>query len=166
MNGPGFGLGGFAMWGFLRRLFVGDRPHVDTVAAVSEAEDPPVRARKSRAKKPKLVMDRLERPLLVDVRGESGTNADGVSRHSIIAGLKVGESVKLVLRYDELHGREEIDVRSRLGVIGELPHSFRDTLIPMLHHKVDLRAEISDIRGGTPQKPNFGVWLTLTTPAG
>lgn len=154
------------MWGFLRRLFVGDRSQVVTAAVISEAQDPPARVRKPRAKKPKLVMDRLERPLVVDVRGEGGSNTDGVSRHSIIAGLKVGESVKLVLRYDEMHGREEIDVRSRLGVIGELPHGFRDTLIPMLHHKVNLRAEISDIRGGTAQKTNFGVWLTLTTPAG
>ena len=153
------------MWGLLRRLFVGDRPQAGTVAAFSEVEVPPAGARRPRTKKPRLLVDRLERPLLVDVRGESATNADGVSRHSIIAGLKIGESVNLVLRYDDLHGREEIDVRSRLGVIGELPHSFRDTLIPMLHHKVDLRAEISDIRGGTAQKPNFGVWLTLTTPA-
>lgn len=153
------------MWGLLRRLFVADPTRISATPAVFEVEDPPARERRPRTKKPKLVMERLERPLVVDVRGESGSNADGVSRHSIIAGLKVGESVKLALRFDELHAREEIEVRTRLGVIGELPHGFRDTLIPMLHHKVNLRAEISDIRGGTPQKPNFGVWLTLTTPA-
>lgn len=153
------------MLGFLRRLIFGDVARSSAPAAVSGAEAAVSPARKPRAKKPKLIVERLERPLIVDVRGESGVNADGVSRHSIIAGLKVGESVNLALRYDELHGREEIDVKSRLGVIGELPHAFRDTLIPMLHHKVELRAEISEIRGGTAQKPNFGVWLQLTTPA-
>jgi hypothetical protein len=98
---------------------------------------------------------------LVGVTGESQVNNDGTSRQELIKRLRAGDQVKLIPDPTNPHDRWAVRVLTDDGQqIGWLPSDARDAG-PLLKGE-PVTATVHAIRGGTEDKPFFGVVLEIT----
>lgn len=100
---------------------------------------------------------------IVTVAGESFQNEDGRSRQKIIAALAPREIVTLALEPNNRFDKRAIAVFSKRGQIGYVAKA--DASHPYLFERLregrQVNASILNIIGGTPDKPNRGVWLDV-----
>lgn len=107
----------------------------------------------------------LNKPIgtIVTVAGEGFQNEDGMPRQKIIAKLSAREIVTLALELENRFDKKAIAVFSKRGQIGyvakaDASHPY---LFERLRKGMPVNASILNIIGGTPDKPNRGVWLDV-----
>lgn len=95
----------------------------------------------------------------LEVLGENGHNEDGASRQQILEKVRAGDPVKLVRQPGNLLDPNTIAVFVAGGQVGSLNVKTSKALAAKMDDGLKLVAEISEVRGGTPDKPSRGIWL-------
>ncbi len=105
----------------------------------------------------------LVRSFHTKVVGVTKTNADGSERQKVIAGCQVGELVLLVRENDNPHDPNAIAVyRATREQIGYMSAELAEELAPQIDRSVPVSTRISDLTGGTLDKPSRGVNLKIS----
>lgn len=96
------------------------------------------------------------------VVGVTKKNEDGSKRQEVIAGCKVGELVLLIRESENPYDSNAIAVyHSSRKQIGFIAADLAEQLAPDLDSGQTISARISDLTGGTPEKPSRGVNLEI-----
>ena len=97
------------------------------------------------------------------VVGVTKKNEDGSKRQEVIAGCKVGELVVLIRESENPYDSNAIAVyHSSRKQIGFIAADLAEQLAPDLDSGQTISSRISDLTGGTPEKPSRGVNLEIT----
>ena len=96
------------------------------------------------------------------VVGVTKKNEDGSRRQGVIAGCKVGEQVLLIRESENPYDSNAIAVyHSSRKQIGFISADLAEKLAPDMDSGQPISARISDLTGGTPEKPSHGVNLEI-----
>jgi hypothetical protein len=98
-------------------------------------------------------------PNEVTVHGESMHNLDGTSRQRIIAGLSVGDPVRLVREPNNRYDSNAIRVDADGGTIGYVAAEEAASLRYLADAGMIGSVTVKDICGGEADRPSRGVWL-------
>ncbi len=96
------------------------------------------------------------------VVGVTKKNEDGGKRQEVIAGCKVDELVLLIRESENPYDSNAIAVyHSSRKQIGFIAADLAERLAPDMDSGQPISARISDLTGGTPEKPSRGVNLEI-----
>jgi hypothetical protein len=96
------------------------------------------------------------------VVGVTKKNEDGRKRQEVIAGCKVGELVLLIRENENPYDSNAIAVyHSSRNKIGFIAADLAERLAPDMDSGQTISARVSDLTGGTPEKPSRGVNLEI-----
>jgi hypothetical protein len=99
--------------------------------------------------------------IVLQVVGESHSNPDGTERQIIISKLKAGEMVRLVREPGNPYDPHAIRVDTPGGTLGYIARETAKDMASRMDSGMRCEACISTIAGGTADKPNRGVWLSV-----
>ncbi len=95
------------------------------------------------------------------LQGVTHTNRDGTNRQEIIAGLCYKGQQLVMMRAPNQHNNNNLDVYIAYQV-GQVNPELADLLAPILDEGGIVRAQITDITGGSEEKPTRGVNVEFT----
>lgn len=95
------------------------------------------------------------------LQGVTRTNRDGSSRQEIIAELCYAGQQLVLMRAPNQYSENNLDVYVAYQV-GQINSELADMLAPLLDVGGVVRAEITEITGGSEDKPTRGVNISLT----
>ncbi len=95
------------------------------------------------------------------LQGVTRTNRDGTSRQEIIAELCYQGQQLVLMRSPNQYSENNLDVYVAYQV-GQVKPELADLLAPILDDGSIVRAQITDITGGSEEKPTRGVNIEFT----
>ena len=95
------------------------------------------------------------------LQGVTHTNRDGTSRQEIIAELCYQGQQLVLMRAPNQYSPNNLDVYVAYQV-GQVNPELADLLVPILDAGGRVRAEITEITGGSEDKPTQGVNVSFT----
>jgi single-stranded-DNA-specific exonuclease len=95
------------------------------------------------------------------LQGVTHTNRDGTNRQEIIAELCYQGQQLLLMRAPNQYSRNNLDVYVAYQV-GHVNPELADLLVPILDEGGIVRAHITEITGGSEDKPTRGVNVSFT----
>lgn len=95
------------------------------------------------------------------LQGVTRTNRDGSSRQEIIEALSYAGQQLVLMRAPNQYSENNLDVYVAYQV-GQINSELADMLVPILEAGGVVRAEITEITGGSEDKPTRGVNISLT----
>ena len=95
------------------------------------------------------------------LQGVTRTNRDGTSRQEIIAELCYQGQQLVLMRSPNQYSANNLDVYVAYQ-IGQVNPELADLLAPILNEGGVVRAEITEITGGSDDKPTRGVNISFT----
>lgn len=102
------------------------------------------------------------RSFYTKVVGVTKRNADGRERQKVIARCRVDDLLLLIREKDNPHDPNAIAVyRATNEQIGYISADIAEELAPDMDSDVPISVRISDLTGGTPEKPSRGVNLEI-----
>ena len=95
------------------------------------------------------------------LQGVTRTNRDGTSRQEIIDELCYQGQQLVLMRAPNQYSPNNLDVYVAYQ-IGQVNPELADLLVPILDQGVVVRAEITELTGGSEDKPTRGVNVSFT----